>query len=107
MCDIWKIERDGDRRCFENDHAVAFTPYASRFNYELWFFPKRHVRRIDELSEEELFALAELMKKAFVRLSDVSSSYNMAVYYAPEGSDFHFHIEPFSQKNISLSQPSH
>jgi UDPglucose--hexose-1-phosphate uridylyltransferase len=92
-CDIWKIERESDRNCFENDHAVAFTPYASRFNYELWFFPKRHVRRIDELSDDELFALADLMKKAFVKLADVSSSYNMAVYYAPEGSDLHLHIE--------------
>jgi UDPglucose--hexose-1-phosphate uridylyltransferase len=94
-CNILEAEKQSMRRCFENNHAVAFTPYASRFNYELWFFPKRHVRRIDDLSEEELYSLAEIMKNAFVKLAEVTNSYNMVVYYAPQDSDLHFHIELF------------
>ncbi|MFC1755440.1 DUF4931 domain-containing protein, partial [Thermoproteota archaeon] len=92
-CEILDVEKQSHRRCFENEHAVAFAPYASRFNYELWIFPKRHLVRIEEFSDDELHAFADIMKKAFTRLSEVTGSYNMAVYYAPAGSDLHFHIE--------------
>ena len=92
-CDIWKIEKDSFRRCFEDEHSVAFTPYASRFNYELWLFPKQHRKRIEEFSEAELESFAATLKQALTRLKEVTKSFNLAVYYAPAGSDLHFHIQ--------------
>lgn len=92
-CDIIQREKDSDRRCFENEHAIAFTPYASRFNYEIWIFPKNHRKRLAGFTEDELIGFAELMKKVFSKLSKVTDAFNYCVYYAPVGSDLHFHIE--------------
>ena len=92
-CKIWQIEKDSFRRCFEDEHTVAFTPYASRFNYELWLFPKTHRKRIADFSEKELISFATTLKKALAKLKEVTDSFNMVVYYAPAGSDLHFHIQ--------------
>jgi UDPglucose--hexose-1-phosphate uridylyltransferase len=89
-CDIINIEKDSHRRCFENEEFVAFTPYASRFNYEIWVFPKRHIRT---LAEANLDKLAEIMKKIMKKLKWLNCSYNYFLHYAPEGEDLHFHIE--------------
>lgn len=92
-CSIIEIEKDSYRRCFENNTFVAFTPYASRFNYEIWVFPKRHVRNITELEENETNDLAEILKNVLVKLKKLNASYNFFLHYAPKGEDLHFHIE--------------
>jgi len=92
-CKIIDAERNSDRRCFENEHAIAFTPYASRFNYEIWIFPKSHKTRLSEFSEAELESFADIMKQVFTKLAKVTDSFNHCVYYAPAGTDLHFHIE--------------
>jgi UDPglucose--hexose-1-phosphate uridylyltransferase len=89
-CDIINIEKKSHRRCFENDEFVAFTPYASRFNYEIWVFPKKHIRT---LAEANLDQLADIMKKILKKLKWLNCSYNYFLHYAPEGEDLHFHIE--------------
>jgi len=93
FCDIINIEKNSDRRCFENNSFVAFTPYASRFNYEIWLFPKKHYKNITELSNEELDDMAELMLKILRKLKELNCSYNYVLHHAPEGTDLHFHIE--------------
>lgn len=92
-CEIWKIERNSFRRCFENDDFIAFCPYASRFNYEVWVFPKRHVGGLFELNQEEYNSMAEIMKKILLKLKKLGASYNHFLHYAPKGEDLHFHIE--------------
>jgi UDPglucose--hexose-1-phosphate uridylyltransferase len=89
-CGIINIEKNSDRRCFENEEFVAFTPYASRFNYEIWVFPKKHIRT---LAGADLSKLAEIIKKILKRLKWLNCSYNYFLHYAPEGEDLHFHIE--------------
>ncbi len=90
-CDIINIEKQSDRRCFENDDFVAFAPYASRFNYEVWIFPKQHIRTLGDV--ENLSSLAEIMKKVLKKLKKLGADYNYYLHYAPEGKDLHFHIE--------------
>ncbi len=92
-CRIPNIEKESFRRCFENEHWISFTPYASRFNFENWIFPKKHAKNLGEFNDEELLALAEVMKKVLVKLSELNAPYNMAFYYSPRGEDMHFHIE--------------
>ncbi len=92
-CNVISKERAGKRLCFENKHAIAFAPYASRFNYEAWIFPKRHVRAIAELDEKELRAMSGLVAKILRRLKSINAPYNMFVQYSPKGKDLHFHIE--------------
>jgi len=92
-CEIIQTERKSYRRCFENDEFAAFCPYASRFNFEVWIFPKKHLKNILDFGPEEFNSLAEIMKKVLVKLRELNASYNYYLHYAPEGEDLHFHIE--------------
>jgi UDPglucose--hexose-1-phosphate uridylyltransferase len=92
-CDIIKVESESKRRVFVNKSFVSFTPYASRFNYEVWLFPRRHVKNITELDDKELTDLALMLQKILVKLRLLNCGYNFFLHYAPKGSDLHFHIE--------------
>lgn len=90
-CKIVESEKKSDRRCFENDSWVAFTPYASRFNYEIWMFPKSHARRLDDFSS--FAGLADIFKKVLLKIKALGCSYNVCLQYSPLSEDLHFHIE--------------
>lgn len=92
-CDILNIEKSSYRRCFENNTFVAFTPYASRFNYEIWIFPKRHAMRMQDLAENEQMDLASVLKMVTAKLAELGCSYNFFIHYAPDGQDLHLHLE--------------
>lgn len=92
-CSILNIEKGSHRRCFENNDFVAFTPYASRYHYEIWIFPKDHKRNITECSPDELLNLAEIMKKVLAKIKKLKSAYNVEIFYSPENENLHFHIE--------------
>ncbi len=92
-CEVIENEKKSHRRCFENNTFVAFTPYASRFHYELWIFPKRHFRRMDDMMDEEFADLASVLKQALERLDTINAPYNLLVHYSPKDGNLHFHIE--------------
>ena len=92
-CNIINVEKDSDRRCFENNSFVAFAPYASRFNYEVWIFPKMHVTNMNDLNDDEFGDLADILKKVLVKLKELDAAYNFFLHYAPEGENLHLHIE--------------
>lgn len=88
-CQIINVEGKGSRFCFENKDFIAFTPYASRFNYEIWVFPKEHKLKLKECN---LDSLADVMCNILCKLKELNCSYNFFLYYSPEGEDMHFHI---------------
>lgn len=94
-CEIIQKEKDSDRRVFENEFFVAFTPYASRFPYELWIFPKRHVANIVQLNGDELNNLASLLKKFLSKLEELGvPPYNLILHNAEsDGENYHFYLE--------------
>ncbi len=88
-CDIVAAEKNSERKCFENSEWVAFCPYASMYNYEVWIFPKKHIRT---LADADLNGLADMLKRVLSRLSSLDVDYNFYVTYSPEGEDLHLHI---------------
>ena len=94
-CSIINTEKNSYRRCFENNHAVAFTPYASRFNFEIWIFPKRHFRQLSDATTDELQGISEILASILRKLKELNAPYNYVLHYLPvaEKGDFHFHIE--------------
>jgi UDPglucose--hexose-1-phosphate uridylyltransferase len=92
-CDILKIESKGARAAYENETVIAFTPYASRFNYEVWLFPKKHHKKLKDFSEKEIFDMAKAIKKIILRLKEIKADYNMLLFYSPQGEELHFHIQ--------------
>ncbi len=92
-CKIIKLEKKSERKCFENSSFVSFAPYASRFHFENWIFPKKHLTNLTHMSEKQLEDLAKILKKILSKLKKLNASYNMELFYAPKGKDLHFHIE--------------
>ncbi len=99
-CRIVDVEKGSFRRCFENRSFAAFAPYASRFNYEVWVFPKRHIRRFDELDNSEFDALAEVLGRVLEKLKQINAPYNFFLHYAIRGEDLHAHIEIIPRLSI-------
>ncbi len=89
-CNVIRSESNSGRKCFENDDFIAFTPYASRFNYEIWIFPKQHIPRLEDIN---FSALASVVRSVLKKVHEANLDYNMIVQYGPKGEDFHFHIE--------------
>jgi UDPglucose--hexose-1-phosphate uridylyltransferase len=99
-CDIINIEKISFRKCYENNNFVAFTPYASRFNYEIWIFPKKHYLSVTQLDDWELLELAQIMKKILMKLKEMNVSYNIYYHNSPQNyinnsqvKGMHFHVE--------------
>ena len=92
-CDIIRLESKSKRKIFETKNVAAFAPFASRFNYEAWIFPKQHKRNFDELSEEEYRDISSVLKKILIKLKKINASFNFFIHYSPKKEDLHFHME--------------
>src|SRR3989344_6922968 len=92
-CDILEIESKSIRRCYETKNIVAFTPFASRYHYELKILPKRHVKDLRQLNENELFELSEIILKALRKLRSINSSYDMYFHNSIKDGNSHFHVK--------------
>ena len=78
---IINIEKNSDRRCFENNTMVSFTPYASRFPFEIIIFPKRNVLKLNELNENEYMDMADHLRKILLKLKELNADYNFYLHY--------------------------
>ncbi len=92
-CAIIRKEAKTERNAGENDAFIAIAPFASRFNYEAWIFPKRHLRIFDDFRESDFLHCAALLKKILMKLQHMDASYNYYVHYSPKKEGLHFHIE--------------
>jgi len=99
LCDYLKLEhRKGERVVFENDHFLVLVPFWAIWPFETLLVSKRHLGSIDELSEEERSALANILKRLVTRydnLFEISFPYSMGFHQKPcDGGayrEWHFH----------------
>jgi UDPglucose--hexose-1-phosphate uridylyltransferase len=78
--------RDQRRLLFENEHFVGLVPYWAVWPFETLILPKRHIRRIIDMSDAERTGMADVIKRltaAYDRVFDVSFPYTMGVHQAP------------------------
>jgi UDPglucose--hexose-1-phosphate uridylyltransferase len=74
------------RVLYENAHFVALVPFWAVWPFETMILPKRHVRRIVDLSDAEREGLSDALKNntaRYDRLFNVSFPYTMGVHQAP------------------------
>ncbi|MCM2268050.1 MAG: galactose-1-phosphate uridylyltransferase [Elusimicrobiales bacterium] len=100
FCDIVREELEFKRRVVaENADFLAVTPYASRFSFETWILPKRHVSHFEEMPDAQAGALAAALKTTLGKLaaSLPELSYNLIVHtmpvQEPAAEHYHWHIE--------------
>ncbi|MCS7061565.1 MAG: UDP-glucose--hexose-1-phosphate uridylyltransferase [Anaerolineae bacterium] len=93
LLDYLAIERrEGTRLIFENDHFTCLVPYWAVWPFETMILPRRHIRRIVELTSAERDALADALKRMTTRydnLFEVSFPYTMGVHQAPYDGEAH------------------
>jgi UDPglucose--hexose-1-phosphate uridylyltransferase len=90
-CSVIEREKSSYRRCFEDSSFVSFTPYASRFPFEIWLLPKRHILKMSEFTKTEYMDLAVMLKKILLKLKSLNADYNFYIQYGIE--NMHLHIE--------------
>lgn len=107
FCDMVRQELAESARIIEESrHFVAFTPFAPRFPFEVWLYPKRHGCAYAEISKEEMMDLGRTLRHTLRRLGVVLNNppYNYILYTAPNRvprsghwhtlrDDFHWHLE--------------
>jgi UDPglucose--hexose-1-phosphate uridylyltransferase len=81
-------EAAATRLLARNAHFTAFAPYASRFPFEMAVFPRRHSAFFTDVRDDELAAMAEILKRVLTRLKETVGDppFNMVLHQAPNPS---------------------
>ena len=94
--DLIAKEMKTRRRIYEDAYIVAFTPYASFYQYEVWIFTKRQVDSITGLNKHEYASLAKVLKIILIKLKKLGLAFNYFTRQVVSDSHQHFclKIEP-------------
>ena len=90
-CDIAEEERRAQHRVvFETDRFLVFHPYASRAPFETWITPKRHQASFGRVSNEDLQALAPVLRNTLRGLYETlgDPNFNYIIHSAPTEDDY-------------------
>lgn len=109
-CDMIKEAKDNSRVILENEYFIAFAPYASRSQYEVWILPKEHEPRFEKINNLEIKSLANIWKKVLLKLDKglENPAYNSYIHTCPVNSGlssetlnfYHWHIEILPKLSI-------
>lgn len=99
-CDIIKSERHGPRMIFEDEHLFVLAPYASESPYGVWFIPKRHIRNIKDMQQNEKESLARSMKNVLSKLDELDIPYNYFIQNSLDLESHHMIIKLAPRPNI-------
>jgi len=91
-CDLLKQEEKGPRNIIADEYAIAFTPYASTYQYEAWIIPRKHLDNITMLNREEITSIAGMIKQIVGKLNQEDIPYNMYLHQSILDKDEHFYI---------------
>jgi len=90
FCDILTEELAQRKRIIaENEHAVAFCPFASRTPYEVRIYPRKHNAAFTWISSAELKGVASILLKTLQALRNLlgDPAYNLVLRSAPTGDE--------------------
>ena len=80
FCDMVQQELSAEIRVvLEEDNFVAFTPYASRFPFEIWILPKIHSSHFENLQKIEIEELAQVLRIVLLKLEASLNSHRTII----------------------------
>lgn len=92
-CDVIKKEQKGPRLVWQDENVIAFTPYASIYNYEIWIMPKRHLDNVTELNSRERLSFATVLKKILKKINKLGLPYNYYFHQVINDTDQHLYLK--------------
>ena len=102
-CPYCRLVREEVRRpdhlLYEDDHAVAFAPYASRSPFEVWVVPRAHDADFARATDRDIAATGEALRQVLGRLAASLDNppYNLVLHTAPlkeqVDATYHWHWE--------------
>ncbi len=100
FCDMIREELAfGERVVVETSEFVSFGPFASRFPFETWIVPKRHISHFENSPKQVIDDFAEILKKTITKLEVALEQppYNYLIHSGPFDSEYlneyHWHLE--------------
>ncbi len=84
--------RQKERQVVENEHFTALVPFWAVWPFEILLVAHRPCARLTDLSNEELGALADLLRQVTIRydnLFEISFPYSMGFHQAPTDGNAH------------------
>lgn len=103
LCDYRDYEiKNQERIVIENENWVSLVPYWAVWPYETMILPKKNIKSIMDLMEEDVTSLASILKNHLIKydnLFNISFPYSMGFHFAPPGFDnsgwlLHVHFYP-------------
>jgi UDPglucose--hexose-1-phosphate uridylyltransferase len=104
FCDVIRqdlVVSQKERIVSYNNSFVALAPFASRFPFEVWILPRRHMHHFENVPAQSLGELASLFQQVMQRLEGLLNDpdYNFILHNAPVGDEareyYHWHLEIF------------
>lgn len=99
FCDMWREELGlGSRVILENEHFVAFVPYAAFSPFHTWIVPKRHMPLFIQTEPAELEALGaalrSVLRSFYFGLHDPDFNFvvRSAPYHEERSQSFHWYL---------------
>lgn len=93
-CDVIKKESKGPRLVYQDKYVIAFTPWASIHNYEIWILPKRHLDNVTVLNTEEKTSWAKILKRILKKINhELHLSYNYYFHQVIYDEDQHLYMK--------------
>lgn len=92
-CDVIKKESKSARLVYKDKEVIAFTPYASMFNYEIWIMPLKHRDNITELSSSERHSFAKILKHILNKIGQLDLPYNFYFHQIINDNDQHLYMK--------------
>lgn len=110
FCDVINSEiSDGRRVVYDRDNFIGFTPFASRFPFEVWIMPRQHSHDYSLSSDDTIRDFARAVKDILARLNTSLNNppFNFVLHTGPNTNmkptrpnhwgtiqyDFHWHLE--------------
>ncbi|HNZ25170.1 MAG TPA: galactose-1-phosphate uridylyltransferase [Polyangiaceae bacterium] len=98
LCRMLAEEIDARSRLLHlSDSFVAFIPYAALSRYHIWIFPRRHIARFGDMTDDEVSDLADTLRTVLRQLHFGlgDPAFNYLVRSAPRScaqEEFHWYI---------------
>ncbi len=97
---LTQTETKGPRRIYSDKYLAVFCPYASSYNYEVWFVPKRQVDNITLLEDAELKSLARALKMILKKVNKLNLPYNFYMHQTFTDSDEYFYMRVCPRRDV-------